>query len=815
MKSMLRKLSLCALLGASTSAYAAEVLMPNGDFGTPGGAQWQEVGPITGFSYPTSGGNPDGYGVMDATNGQWGIWVGNADAAIPIVDLGLTAGQTYTFSQDMKVLSGNNVGGFKIDFVPAGSTGDIRIPKINDGTTWETYNYPITIPTGTTGIKIVPLWGQSSVVGFDNFRVENGSIPPPPVIPGIPNPGFEGPGGASWAAVGPITSFSYPTTGGNPSGYGVMDASNGQWGIWVSNNDAVLTLEQLSLIAGQTYNFNMDMRIISGSSIGGFKVDFFPSGSTGDIRIPKIGDGNSWETYTYPVTIPLGTTSVKLVPLWGLNSVVGYDNIAVEEESVTPPPFVPDQIPNGDFEIAGGANWANETTGPQISFLTTGGNPSGHAVIDATMDNGFAAIEAFGGAEKTFASLGLAPGDTFIVQLDMKILEGANIGGVRLVGGEGWVKPDPGFERPAIIGDGSTWETYSIPITVPASPAQAKFTFVWGFNSKVAYDNVMIVLPGSAIPFRVSIAQGTSVSWAAANETNLYQPQQSADNSIWTNLGSAINGSALSAVFDANTSPFYRVLESSPSVTQTIYNGDFTLEGDIDINADGWNPVQSQAPFRLITGGRTGDGDPCMQIKVLNVGAAPSGSEIQQNTKDADFLNPGAGAVIPGNFYNFSFWAKQISSGVSYEQRYKISWLDDIGNIIGDGGFQNFPLAITGNWVRFSQSNLIAPTGATTAFIQILGVTGAVTGGLGEVLIDDVSLESTGFGNPVVLAAVTLPAVEISWPSTTGQKYQVQSSPNLVDWSNFSDVISGNNSTKAVYDTITLPAKFYKVGELE
>jgi hypothetical protein len=75
MKSILRKLTLCALLGASTSVHAAEDLMPNGDFETPGGANWTENGPITGFSYPTTGGNPGGYGVMDATNGEWGIWV--------------------------------------------------------------------------------------------------------------------------------------------------------------------------------------------------------------------------------------------------------------------------------------------------------------------------------------------------------------------------------------------------------------------------------------------------------------------------------------------------------------------------------------------------------------------------------------------------------------------------------------------------------------------------------------------------------------------------------------------------------------------
>jgi hypothetical protein len=48
-----------------------------------------------------------------------------------------------------------------------------------------------------------------------------------------------------------------------------MNATNGQWGIWVSNSDAVLTLAQLSLTAGQTYNFTQDMRIEAGTNVGG------------------------------------------------------------------------------------------------------------------------------------------------------------------------------------------------------------------------------------------------------------------------------------------------------------------------------------------------------------------------------------------------------------------------------------------------------------------------------------------------------------------------------------------------------------------
>ncbi len=811
MISILKKLAFCALLGLATSVQASEVLMPNGDFTTASGAMWHQVnGGNTTYDYPSTGGNSGGYGVIDGTNSPWAIWVGNTDSAIPISNLGLSAGQTYTFKQDMKVLSGSNVGGFKIDFVPSGSTGDLRIPKIGDGSTWETYSYSISIPAGTTGIKIVPLWGVNSIVGFDNFRVENGAVPPPPVIPGIPNPGFETPGGVSWTPVGPITEFSYPTTGGNPGGYGVMDASNGQWGIWVANSDAVLTLEQLSLTAGNTYNFTMDMKIVSGNSLGGFKVDFIPAGSTGDVYKPIIGGGANWATYTFPVAIPVGTTAVKLVPLWGPNSVVGYDNIKVITTTVTPPPFVPDQIPNGNFETGLGVSWASETTGPNITYPSTNGNPGGHAVIDATANEGFAAIKAFDGAEKTFASLGLAPGDTATLRLDMKILEGSNIGGLRLVGPAGY----DFLNRPTIIGNGSTWETYSITFTVPSAPAQVLISLVWGFNSKVAFDNVMIVQSAPSGPLQASITTGTAVSWASPSTENSYQPQQSADNATWTNLGPALIGSSVNSVFDETPSPFYRVLENSPSITQTIYNGEFSEDGLFNDEADGWNAVQSQLAFRLTTGGRTDDG-PCMQISVLNgTPAAPNGSEIQQNTKDADLLNPGAGAIIPGNSYNFSFWAKQISSGVSYEQRYKVSFLGDDGKILGDGGFVNFPLSVTGNWVQRTQSGLVAPAGATSALIQILGVTGAVDGGLGEVLIDDVSLLSSGFGSPTVSTASTIPALKISWQSLAGRSYQVRSSLDLNEWSDFGAVIPGDGSIKSVYDTMVDSAQFYKVGEL-
>lgn len=644
----------------------------------------------------------------------------------------------------------------------------------------------------------------------------------------IPNGDFSSPGGASFgffqSAAGVVT---FPTTGGSGDngGYVLINNTLGSWGGGIvsppdnfySNNQGI-PLSNLGLVAGKTYTFSMDMKNFAGSGTGGLKLEAWNNGggaasNTGDV--PASGSSNQWATYSWNYTIPAGTLSIKIVPLLtgasggSTADSVGIDNIKVNNTPVPAPPFIPDTITNGDFEVAGGSGWATETTGPQISFPATGGNTGGHAVIDASVTEGFAAIKAFGGAEKTFASLGLAPGDVFRIEMDMKILAGQNIGGVRLVGPAGF----DFLSRPAIIGDGSTWETYSIPITVPAAPSQALFSFVWGFNSQVAFDNIKIVLPAPAAPLQATIAKGTSVSWTAPSAVNSHQPQESADNTQWTNLGSAIVGNSVVSIFDASPSPFYRVLESAPTTTETVYNGNFAEATDIEVEAEGWNPVGNQLPTRLETGGRVDNGA-CMQIKALNSGANATVSEIQQNTKGV--VGNTNGTVVPGNRYSLSLWAKQVSIGPSYVQEYRVSFLAAGGAELPPGGgqWQSFSANISGDWEKKTISGLVAPAGAVTALIQIAGKTGAVDGGLGEVLIDDVTLESSGFGTPMVRTAATLPAVEISWPSKTGQDYQVEAATDLVNWSNFGGVISGNNNTKAVYDTIAPPAKFYRVGEL-
>jgi hypothetical protein len=179
-KKLLGTVALVALTSVASAQFTTN-LFPNGDFAIAGGStpDWVEVsgGGFFTYDYPATGGNPDGYGVIDATAAGtgWGIWVGGETTPLPLESLGLVPGQTYTFLQDMITLAGTNTGGVKIEsWGPGGqifpNSGDMRPPTWTTNG-WATYAFNYTIQPGATGIKVVPLWGPYSSVGYDNFRV--------------------------------------------------------------------------------------------------------------------------------------------------------------------------------------------------------------------------------------------------------------------------------------------------------------------------------------------------------------------------------------------------------------------------------------------------------------------------------------------------------------------------------------------------------------------------------------------------------------------------------------------------------------------
>jgi beta-glucanase (GH16 family) len=175
----LRKLILgVVLLQASFANAAVTNLFPNGNFDSPAGtnAPWLEVfgGGTTTYGYPTSGGNPNGYGVMTNTSG-WGIWVGQLSptAGYALAPLGLVAGGNYNFVMDMKNFSGTSIGKLKIECWAGGTRID-EGPEIAAGGqsgSWATYTFNRTLVPGTTDIMIVPVAGAGSAIGYDNIGV--------------------------------------------------------------------------------------------------------------------------------------------------------------------------------------------------------------------------------------------------------------------------------------------------------------------------------------------------------------------------------------------------------------------------------------------------------------------------------------------------------------------------------------------------------------------------------------------------------------------------------------------------------------------
>ena len=179
MKKLFVSLVTAAVAGIA-NAQTTTNLFPNGNFSGGGPtADWVEVsgGGSFVYTYPASGGNPGGYAVMDNTGGGgWGIWVGGDTTPISLSSMGLSDNFTFTFVQDMKIVSGTDIGGVKIEsWGPSGKisdSGDMR-PSLSGHNTanWETYSFPYTIAAGATGLKVVPLWGPNSSVAYDNFGV--------------------------------------------------------------------------------------------------------------------------------------------------------------------------------------------------------------------------------------------------------------------------------------------------------------------------------------------------------------------------------------------------------------------------------------------------------------------------------------------------------------------------------------------------------------------------------------------------------------------------------------------------------------------
>ena len=657
MNSILKTMACWAIIGGGGNALAAPVLFPNGDFETPAGANWgQSFGGNQVISYPGTGGNPGGYAsIVSNEAGGYAVLISNNDQPYPLASLGLVAGNTYTFSYDMIAsVAGANKGGMKFESwtVSAGisNSGDQRVTAASTG--WATYTYTYTIAPTATHLKVVPLWTPNESVGFDNIRVNNTAIVPPPVVPVVPNGDFEIPNGANWAFFqGGGQTVSYPPTGGNPNGCAIINSVGmGAYAVMVWNNNAPRTLASLGLTAGKTYTFSQDMKILApavgvpGRSIGGIKVDFIP-GSTGDIYPTQlIGDGTTWGTYTFQIAIPLGCTQINLVPLWGPNSQVAFDNFKI----LLPPP--------------------------------------------------------------------------------------------------------------------------------PPAPS-------------------------------LNIVQGTLVNWTAASAVNTYQAQESPDNSIWTNVGGVFTGNSVTSVFDASKSPFYQVLETTPpTLGNGVLNPGFETTDVSATPADNWiTAPQFNATATSVAS--YGAFAPHGGLKMLQLDAATSvgGTPAEVGARSADFIS-----VSPSTAYSLSFFAANQMTGASFVLGAKLRYYDDFNVEIGLSAETEFG-NVGAAWTQVTKP-FTTPVNAAYVKVDFFLRSGAVPSVQWVTLIDDVVLLTPSIpGSSTVLAATTSPGVEVSWLTLAGSSYQVKSSPDLSTWTNFGTSVSGTGAIFTVVDPNSAIKKFYRV----
>src|SRR5208283_337456 len=251
----------------------------------------------------------------------------------------------------------------------------------------------------------------------------------------------------------------------------------------------------------------------------------------------------------------------------------------------------------------------------------------------------------------------------------------------------------------------------------------------------------------------------------------------------------------------------YQVLQVSSGTGNIVANPGFETGSGLSVS--NWSTSGSQPPVRISTSSHGGQFS--LSLAVTNPASSPNNSEIDQNV-----VNQGGSPAVPGRTYSFSFWARQVSSGVSLVQNYRVMWLNSSGSDIGDTGWIGFTGG-NGSWTQISTNNLVAPANAVNAQITIYATTGSVAQGYGDVLIDDVSLSYATSGQTNVLSPVVQTAVQVSWPSTSGNLYGVQwtGSSGGNNWSNLVSSVAGNGSTNTVSDVIsTNLSRFYRVVEL-
>ncbi len=470
-------------------------------------------------------------------------------------------------------------------------------------------------------------------------------------------------------------------------------------------------------------------------------------------------------------------------------------------------------IPNGTFDSPAGAPgaWLPVSGGGSFtySYPATGGNPNGYGIIDNTGGGGFGIWVANSGNPITLASLGLTAGQTYTFLQDMKIITGTRIGGFKVdffsgaaqVGTTGDVYPASGT---------GNWATYSFPVTIHPSADGIKVVPLWGPGSSVGYDNVRIQ---PTAPFAATITSGTLVSWPAANG-NTYQPQESADNNAWTNLGGTLFSDSVTSRLDLTPSPFYRVIEVIPgSANNEVLNPGFEFSAANSLGSANWSiAVQPNTGASMTISTQYAAISPHGGTSMLKIESttAASGGVAAPNTDVRSDRFP----IVAGTTYDFSFYAANPVKVGGANPQFSIFFYNDSNGVVGGPIFTSFA-SVGASWTKVVAS-VTPPAGATKMTVGWIQAMGAGNGWNWVTLIDDVSLSFGPVSPDItnVLSTLVESGVEIGWPTTSGKNYQVQNTEDFAAWSDYLGLAPGTGATRTAREAINTTRKFYRVVEL-
>jgi hypothetical protein len=313
--------------------------------------------------------------------------------------------------------------------------------------------------------------------------------------------------------------------------------------------------------------------------------------------------------------------------------------------------------------------------------------------------------------------------------------------------GNFWVNPPVGTNSPGTPNGTFSASQFSIAAIETVNGLGGNAVTYDEIRIGSTYGEVVGSSEGATVPttLALSVSTGTQVSWSAAS-TNYYQAQSSPDNSSWSDLGSLLYGSAVTSAYDPTSAGFYQVLELAPVLTEEVQNGGFETDDGMG-GALSWPPIGTMPATRITTDFHSDTAS--ASLYVTNADITAQTSILEQNV-----VNQGGLTIIPGNTYQFSFWAKSLGKNPSggYIQQYNPQWVDGTGAIVGPVNWVNFNPA-EGIWTQISSGPIVAPAGAVSVLVQVLAATGGIAGDYGGVLIDDVSLTTTTPGTPTVIAS--------------------------------------------------------------